>query len=92
MPHEHTHGILLSDLYCIMSTKQTQIKIKSPNKSQIKSKILHLLEEGSDKNKIYATIQNDFGVSKSEVRIACKEVKIDLMLKLKVLQSGVLEM
>lgn len=76
-----------------MSTKQTQIKIKSPNKSQIKSKILHLLEEGcSDKNKIYATIQNDFGVSKSDVRIACKEVKIDLMLKLKVLQSGVLEM
>jgi hypothetical protein len=75
-----------------MSTKQTQIKIKSPNKSQIKSKILHLLEEGSDKNKIYATIQNDFDVSKSDVRLACKEVKIDLMLKLKVLQSGVLEM
>ncbi len=75
-----------------MSTKQTQIKIKSPNKSQIKSKILHLLEEGSDKNKIYTTIQNDFDVSKSEVRLACKEVKIDLMLKLKVLQSGVLEM
>ncbi|WKT57404.1 hypothetical protein QVH35_08365 [Candidatus Nitrosotenuis chungbukensis] len=76
-----------------MSTKQTQIKIKSPNKSQIQSKILHLLEEGcSDKNKIYAAIQNDFDVSKSEARIACKEVKIDLMLKLKVLQSGVLEM
>lgn len=75
-----------------MSTKQTQIKIKSPNKSQIKSKILCLLEEGSDKNKIYAIIQNDFDVSKSEVRLACKEIKIDLMLKLKVLQSGVLEM
>lgn len=75
-----------------MSTKQTQIKIKSQNKSQIKSKILHLLEEGSDKNKIYAVIQNDFDVPKSEVRLACKEVKIDLMLKLKVLQSGVLEM
>jgi len=76
-----------------MSTKQTQIKIKSPNKSQIKSKILDLLEEGcTDKNKIYATIQNDFDVSKSEVRLACKEVKIDLMLKLKVLQSGVLEL
>jgi hypothetical protein len=75
-----------------MSTKQSQIKIKSPNKSQIKSKIMNLLEEGSDKNKIYATIQNDFDMSKSEVRLACKEVKIDLMLKLKVLQSGVLEM
>lgn len=53
---------------------------------------MNLLEEGSDKNKIYATIQNDFDMSKSEVRLACKEVKIDLMLKLKVLQSGVLEM
>lgn len=76
-----------------MSTKQTQIKIKSPIKSQIKSSIMHLLEEGCyDKNKIYAIIQNDFDVPKSEIRLACKEVKIDLMLKLKVLQSGVLEL
>ena len=68
-----------------MSTKQNQIKIKST--------ILNLLEEGcSDKNKIYAIIQNDFDVSKSEVRLACKAIKIDLMLKLKVLQSGVLEL
>jgi len=73
-------------------SKQTQIKIKSPTKSQIKSSILRLLEEGSDKNKIYTVIQNEFEVSKSEVRLACKEVKVDLMLKLKVLQSGVLEM
>lgn len=71
-----------------MSIKPTQIKTKS----QIKSTIVHLLEEGSDKNKIYSVIQNDFGVSKSEVRLACKEVKIDLMLKLKALQSGVLEL
>jgi len=54
---------------------------------------MRLLEEGcSDKNKIYAIIQRDFDVPKSEVRLACKEVKIDLMLKLKVLQSGVLEL
>jgi hypothetical protein len=76
-----------------MSTKQTQIKIKSQVKSQIKSTIMHLLEEGcSDKNKIYTIIQHDFDVPKSEARLACKEVKIDLMLKLKVLQSGVLEL
>ncbi len=75
-----------------MSTKQLQIKINPTNKSQIQSKILCLLEEGADKNKIYATIQNDFGASKSEVRLACKEIKINLMLKLKILQSGVLEM
>lgn len=53
---------------------------------------MRLLEEGCDKSKIYATIQNDFDASKSEVRLACKEVKIDLMLKLKVLQSGALEL
>ena len=83
--HEHTHGILLNQFMIFMSTKQNQIKIKST--------ILDLLEEGcSDKNKIYAIIQNDFDVSKSEVRLACKEIKIDLMLKLKVLQSGVLEL
>lgn len=66
-----------------MSTKQIQIK----------STILRLLDEGySDKNKIYEVIQNDFDVPKSEVRLACKEVKIDLILKLKVLQSGMLEL
>lgn len=74
-----------------MSTKQ--IQINSQLKSQIKSTILRLLEEGySDKNKIYEVIQNDYVVPKSQVRLACKEVKIDLMLKLKVLQSGVLEL
>jgi len=51
-----------------------------------------LLEEGSDKNKIYAIIQNDFDVSKSEVRLVCKEIKIELLTKLKTLQSGVLEL
>ncbi|MBM2852373.1 MAG: hypothetical protein HW420_920 [Candidatus Nitrosotenuis sp.] len=87
--YEHTHGILLNQFMASMSTKQNQIKIKSP----IKSTILNLLEDGcSDKNKIYAIIQNDCNVSKSEVRLACKEVKVDLMLKLKVLQSGVLEL
>lgn len=74
-----------------MSTKQ--IQINSQLKSQLKSTILRLLEEGySDKNKIYEVIQNDYDVPKSQVRLACKEVKIDLMLKLKVLQSGVLEL
>jgi len=53
---------------------------------------MRLLEEGCDKNKIYATVQNDFDVPKSEIRLACKEVKIDLMQKLKVLQSGALEL
>jgi len=75
-----------------MSTKQTQIKIKSQINPQIKSTIMRLLEEGCDKNKIYAAVQNDFDVSKSEIRLACKEVKIDLMQKLKVLQSGALEL
>lgn len=74
-----------------MSTKQ--IQIDSQLKSQIKSTILRLLEEGySDKNKIYEVIQNDYDVPKSQVRLACKEVKIDLMLKLKILQSGALEL
>lgn len=83
--YEHTHNILLNQIMIFMSTKQNQIKIKST--------IMSLLEEGcSDKNKIYTIIQNDFDVSKSEVRLACKEIKIDLMLKLKVLQSGVLEL
>ena len=59
----------------------------------MKSEILRLLEDGcADKNKLYAAIQSDFDVSRSEIRLACKEVKIDLMLKLKVLQSGVLEL
>lgn len=61
--------------------------------SKIKFTILKLLDEGSaDKNKIYKKIQNEFGISQSEARLACKEVKIELMTKLKALQSGMLEL
>lgn len=62
-------------------------------KSKIKSEIIKLLDEGcSDKTTIYKKIQNDFGVSQNETRAACKEIKIDLLTKLKTLQSGMLEL
>lgn len=68
-----------------MSTRQ--------NKSKIKSVVLRLLDEGwSDKTLIYKKLQVDYGLSQSEARIACKEAKIDLMLKLKALQSGVVQL
>lgn len=63
------------------------------NKSKIKSEIIKLLDEGcSDKTIIYKKIQSDFGVSQNETRAACKEIKIDLLTKLKTLQSGMLEL
>ncbi|HXW02091.1 MAG TPA: hypothetical protein VD828_01800 [Candidatus Nitrosotenuis sp.] len=63
------------------------------NKSKIKSEIIKLLDEGcSDKTTIYKKIQSDFGVSQNETRAACKEIKIDLLTKLKTLQSGMLEL
>jgi hypothetical protein len=67
--------------------------MNAQNKSKIKSEILRLLDEGySDKTNLYKKIQNDFGVSQNEARIACKEVKIELLSKLKTLQSGMLEL
>lgn len=68
-----------------MSAKQSKTKIKSA--------ILGLLEDGyTDKPTIYKKIQREFGVSQYEARIACKEVKIELLSKLKTLQSGILEL
>ncbi|MBI5698630.1 MAG: hypothetical protein HZC29_09185 [Thaumarchaeota archaeon] len=67
-----------------MSTRQ--------NHSKIKSSIMELLDEGiTEKPRIYKKLQAEFGISQSEARVACKQVKIDLMLKLKTLQSGMLE-
>jgi hypothetical protein len=63
------------------------------NKSKIKLAILKTLEEGTlDRGKIYKKLQNEFGMSQSEARLACKEVKIELISKLKTLQSGMLEL
>jgi hypothetical protein len=63
------------------------------NKTKIRSAIIRLLDEGcTDKTAIYKKIQSDFGVSQNEARVACKEVKIDLLTKLKTLQSGMLEL
>lgn len=53
---------------------------------------MELLEDGvTEKTRIYKKLQSEYGLSQSEARIACKQVKIDLMLKLKTLQSGMLE-
>ncbi|HXG73281.1 MAG TPA: hypothetical protein VNK44_00485 [Candidatus Nitrosotenuis sp.] len=61
--------------------------------SKIKLAILNLLEEGtSDRAKIYKKLQSEFGMSQAEARLACKEVKIELITKLKTLQSGMLEL
>jgi hypothetical protein len=69
------------------------LSTQKQNKSKIKSEIIKLLDEGcSDKTTIYKKIQSDFGVSQNETRAACKEIKIDLLTKLKTLQSGMLEL
>lgn len=61
------------------------------NKSKVKFLVLNLLDDGwSDKNLIYKKLQSECGISQAEARLACKEAKIDLMLKLKALQSGIL--
>ncbi|HEX9845544.1 MAG TPA: hypothetical protein VGA92_03670 [Candidatus Nitrosotenuis sp.] len=63
------------------------------NKTKIKSEITKLLDDGcSDKTIIYKKIQSDFGISQNEARAACKEIKIELLTKLKTLQSGMLEL
>jgi hypothetical protein len=63
------------------------------NKSKIKLAVLNLLDEGwSDKALIYKKLQAEYGLSQSEARLACKEAKIDLMLKLKALQSGIVHL
>lgn len=72
------------ELFSVMSAKQSHAKIKSS--------IMNILDEGiTEKTKIYKKLQSEFGISQSEARLACKQVKIDLMLKLRALQSGMVE-
>lgn len=60
--------------------------------AKVRSTIMNILDDGvTEKTKIYKKLQSEFGISQSEARLACKQVKIDLMLKLKTLQSGVVE-
>jgi hypothetical protein len=67
--------------------------IMNPKQNSIKLTILKLLEEGtSDRGRIYKKLQSEFGLSQAEARLTCKEVKIELITKLKVLQSGMLEL
>ena len=83
--HLYTQSHVLARLYNLI--------MKDQNKAKIKSAIIHLLEEGySDKTTIYKKIQSDFDLDRNEARVACKEVKIDLLFKLKALQSGMLEL
>ncbi|WP_268542440.1 hypothetical protein [Candidatus Nitrosotenuis cloacae] len=63
----------------------------SAKQNKVKSLVLTLLDDGwSDKNLIYKKLQDECGISQAEARLACKEAKIDLMLKLKALQSGII--
>jgi len=49
------------------------------NNSKIKFTILKLLDDDPvDKTRIYKKIQSEFGLTQSEARSACKEVKIEL--------------
>ena len=76
-----------------VSSGSSNLVMKEQSKSKIKSAIIHLLDEGcTDKTAIYKKIQSEFDVSRNEARVACKEVKIDLLFKLKALQSGMLEL
>jgi len=60
--------------------------------ANIRSSIMNILDDGiTEKTKIYKKLQSEFGISQSEARLACKQVKIDLMLKIRALQSGVAE-
>ncbi|MFN3654567.1 MAG: hypothetical protein ACK4TO_04480 [Candidatus Nitrosotenuis sp.] len=82
--YAHTNYSILLHNMIVMNPKQN---------SKIKLAILKLLEEGtSDRGKIYKKLQSEFGVSQAEARLACKEVKIELISKLKKLQSGMLEL
>lgn len=81
--YAHTNYSILLHNMVIMNPKQNSIKLT----------ILKLLEEGtSDRGRIYKKLQSEFGLSQAEARLACKEVKIELITKLKVLQSGMLEL
>ena len=75
-----------------MKTKQ-KTSLSQQTKRDIRNEILGLLEEEKmTRDEIFESVQNEYSVATSELRVIVREIRTDFLNKLNVLQSGIVRL
>ena len=75
-----------------MKTKQ-KISLSQKTKQDIREDILGLLEkEEITKDEIFESVQDEYSIATSELRVIVKEIRTEFLNKLNVLQSGIVRL
>ena len=75
-----------------MKTKQ-KISLSQKTKQDIREDILGLLEkEEITKDEIFQSVQDEYSIATSELRVIVKEIRTEFLNKLNVLQSGIVRL
>ena len=75
-----------------MKTKQ-KTSLSQKTKQNIRNDILGLLEdEKMTRDEIFESVQNEYSVATSELRVIVREIRTDFLNKLNVLQSGIVRL
>ena len=75
-----------------MTTKQ-KTSLTQKTKQNIRHEILSLLEEEKmTRDEIFESVQNEYSIATSELRVIVREIRTDFLNKLNVLQSGIVRL
>ena len=75
-----------------MTTKQ-KTSLSQKTKQNIRHEILSLLEEEKiTRDEIFESVQNEYSIATSELRVIVREIRTDFLNKLNVLQSGIVRL
>lgn len=75
-----------------MTTKQ-KTSLSQKTKQNIRHEILNLLEEEKiTRDEIFESVQNEYSIAQSELRVIVREIRTDFLNKLNVLQSGIVRL
>ena len=75
-----------------MTTKQ-KTSLSQKAKLDIRHEILSLLEEDKiTRDEIFESVQNEYSIATSELRVIVREIRTDFLNKLNVLQSGIVRL
>ena len=74
-----------------MKSKQS-VSVRSDDTTEIKKKLLSLLDEGMKKEEILKTLQEEFEMTNSDLRSVIRGIRADFIKKLNILQPGALRL
>ena len=75
-----------------MKTKQ-KLTLSQKTKQDIRQEILSLLEEEKiTRDEIFKSVQDEYAIATSELRVIVREIRTEFLNKLNVLQSGIVRL